>query len=159
MSGPADTRIGDRRLATAQRVPFRGLGGRPSGSARLLDSAGWPVRRLKPVDGVLGVANRATDTAYLFSGRIVIQAAERSTELPRTLGYVQAHEVGHLILLEYSHASDGLMARCSRTASGTCRSSHRPRPPCSAPCYLPHTMPHGWERPSRSSGKQAGTTP
>ena len=65
--------------------------------------------RLKPADGDLGLANHASRRAWVFYGRIVTQAAESGTVLPRTLGYVLAHELGHLILPEYSHASDGLM--------------------------------------------------
>ena len=67
------------------------------------------TNRLKPDEGVLGLANRVTGTAYLFYERIVTRAAENGTVLPRTLGYVLAHELGHLILPRYSHASDGLM--------------------------------------------------
>ena len=115
--------------------------------------------RLKPAEGALGIAHRASGRTHLFYGRIVTQAAESDTVLPRTLGYVLAHEVGHLILPEYSHASDGLMGpsfpdRIKDVPLFAPAEADMLRTVLSA---APDAA--GVDRPTRSSGRLAGTTP
>jgi hypothetical protein len=87
--------------------------------------------------GWLGLANHASRRAWVFCGRIVTQVTESSTVLSRTIGYVLAHEVGHLILPEYSHASDVLMGPLLpdhiNTGCRTCGIDPRARGPAAGP--------------------------
>ena len=63
---------------------------------------------------VMGVAmSGATDArgriAYIFFDRIQHVVTSRHTPLVRGLGYVMAHEIGHLLIGVNSHSDEGLM--------------------------------------------------
>jgi hypothetical protein len=56
-----------------------------------------------------GQAGRVIRRAYIYYSRIADHARETSTHLAMILAFVLAHEVGHMLLPEYSHAPSGLM--------------------------------------------------
>jgi hypothetical protein len=56
-----------------------------------------------------GQAIRAAQRAYIYLGRIVDHARHTSVDPAWVLALVLAHEVGHMLLPEYSHAPSGLM--------------------------------------------------
>ena len=60
---------------------------------------------------VMGLALRRgrTRTAYIFFLRVVDSARKHHMTLATLLGYVMAHEIGHLLLPANSHSSKGLM--------------------------------------------------
>ena len=58
---------------------------------------------------VLGRASHATKRAYIFVARVADVAARARVDSIRVLGTVIAHEVGHLLLPESSHAEAGIM--------------------------------------------------
>jgi hypothetical protein len=57
----------------------------------------------------LGQASRVTRRAYIYYSRIVAHASRTEVDPARLLATVLAHEIGHLLLPEYSHSPDGLM--------------------------------------------------
>jgi hypothetical protein len=62
--------------------------------------------------GIGGDGEGANDgsVAYIFYDRIVRAAMKNLTAFERGLGYVLAHEVGHLLLGAHSHSRTGLMS-------------------------------------------------
>lgn len=60
-------------------------------------------------EGVLGQAAKVTGRAYILTHRIMRVAANYRVDAATLLGRVIAHEVGHLILPERSHAATGIM--------------------------------------------------
>ncbi len=60
-------------------------------------------------DSVLGLAARAAGRAYIFTHRIANLALQQGDDFRLVLGRVIAHEVGHLVLPEYSHSDQGIM--------------------------------------------------
>lgn len=57
----------------------------------------------------LGRASHATRRAYVFTGRIAMHARTTHSEPAWALAFVMAHELGHVLLPEYSHSPFGLM--------------------------------------------------
>jgi hypothetical protein len=72
-------------------------------------------------DSVLGLAARAAGRAYIFTHRIANLALQHGDDFRLVLGRVIAHEVGHLVLPEYSHSDQGIM----RANVGVRSNSHR----------------------------------
>jgi hypothetical protein len=66
--------------------------------------------RKQPNPAAFGEAARQTRKAYIYYGRIRAHSVETRCDPGRVLGFVLAHELGHLLLPEYSHAPAGLMA-------------------------------------------------
>ena len=62
------------------------------------------------IDGeVLGRALRPTRRVYIFYDRIYEHAMQTGSTVARLLGAVIAHEVGHLLLPDFSHSPTGIM--------------------------------------------------
>ena len=61
-------------------------------------------------DNVLGQAAKDCGRAYIFSHRIAALAARNQRQIAELLGWVIAHEVGHLVLPENSHSPIGIMS-------------------------------------------------
>jgi hypothetical protein len=59
---------------------------------------------------VLGQAAKVCGRAYIFSHRVTALAAQNKRALGSVLGRIIAHEVGHLVLPEYSHSAKGIMS-------------------------------------------------
>jgi hypothetical protein len=57
----------------------------------------------------LGEAGRVTRRAYIYYSRIVAHASRTEVDPARLLATVLAHEIGHMLLPEYSHSPVGLM--------------------------------------------------
>ena len=66
---------------------------------------------------VLGLAARQVGRAYIFTRRIATLALRQGDDFRRVLGWVMAHEVGHLVLPVEGHAEEGIM-RATVGASG-----------------------------------------
>jgi len=58
---------------------------------------------------VFGQASHATRRAYIYYSRIMAYSMLRHGNPDRALAIVLAHELGHVLLPEYSHASTGIM--------------------------------------------------
>lgn len=67
------------------------------------------IERTKPAAGVFGQASHITERAYIFYARLFQQAIRHGGEPARALALVMAHELGHVLLPEYSHTPTGLM--------------------------------------------------
>jgi hypothetical protein len=65
--------------------------------------------RLTASASEFGRASRAARRALIFHPRIQAHAAKTGSDPACVLALVLAHEVGHLLLPEYSHAPSGLM--------------------------------------------------
>jgi hypothetical protein len=65
--------------------------------------------RQQPNTAAFGQASRATKRAYIFCERVLAHAFATGTDPGRMLGLVLAHEIGHMLLPEYSHTAVGLM--------------------------------------------------
>ena len=61
-------------------------------------------------DSVLGQAAKACGRAYIFSHRVAALATRNQRSVGDVLGWVIAHEVGHLVLPENSHSKTGIMS-------------------------------------------------
>ena len=61
-------------------------------------------------DNVLGQAAKACGRAYIFSHRVVALATRNQRSVGDVLGWVLAHELGHLVLPENSHSPTGIMS-------------------------------------------------
>jgi hypothetical protein len=57
----------------------------------------------------LGKASRTTRRANIYYPRVVAHAVARGSDPTRVLALVFAHEVGHMLLPDYSHAPRGIM--------------------------------------------------
>lgn len=62
-----------------------------------------------PAAGILGRASRGTRRASIYYPRVVTQAMRTNSDPTRVLAFVFAHEIGHMLLPEYSHATRGIM--------------------------------------------------
>lgn len=90
------------------------------GSARLAPADGavhldvWILtaemtHRMKAAPDGFGQASHSTKRAYIHYSRILAYAKQSASDPARVLALVLAHEVGHMLLPEYSHAPSGLM--------------------------------------------------
>ena len=61
-------------------------------------------------DSVLGQAAKGCGRAYIFGHRIAELAKRNQRSVGDVLGWVIAHELGHLILPENSHSATGIMS-------------------------------------------------
>jgi len=59
--------------------------------------------------GVLGRANRPARIVYIFCHRVGEASRKYGHEYTRVLGFVAAHELGHVLLPAYSHSETGIM--------------------------------------------------
>jgi hypothetical protein len=57
----------------------------------------------------LGKASRTTRRANIYYPRVVAHAVRISSDPTRVLAFVFAHEVGHMLLPDHSHAPRGIM--------------------------------------------------
>jgi hypothetical protein len=67
------------------------------------------VDRQQAVPNAFGVASHVTRRAYIYYDRIQAHAMRTNGDPSRVLALVVAHELGHVLLPEYSHVKDGLM--------------------------------------------------
>ena len=65
--------------------------------------------RKKPLPGSLGVASHSANRASIFYPRIRAHASLTGGHSAVALAFVMAHEIGHVLLSEDSHAPSGLM--------------------------------------------------
>lgn len=65
--------------------------------------------RKGPAAEAFGQASHETKVAYIYYSRIIRHARETSSDPARALALVIAHETGHVLLPEHSHAPSGLM--------------------------------------------------
>jgi len=65
--------------------------------------------RRQPAPMAFGEASHVTRRAFIYSSRVMDHAIETRSEPRLVLGLVLAHEVGHMLLPEYSHSPSGLM--------------------------------------------------
>lgn len=65
--------------------------------------------RTAPASTVLGRGSHLTKRAYIFHPRVIEQSRKTGSRYESVLAYVIAHELGHVLLPEYSHAPSGLM--------------------------------------------------
>jgi len=56
-----------------------------------------------------GKASPVTGRAYIFFGRVLAHARATTSDPAQVLAVVLAHELGHMLLPEYSHSGAGLM--------------------------------------------------
>lgn len=70
-------------------------------------------------DNVLGQAAKDCGRAYIFSHRIAALATRSQRPIGELLGWVIAHEVGHLVLPENSHSPIGIMSSSLNLRSAT----------------------------------------
>jgi len=73
----------------------------------ILDSA--MTTRNNPEPKAFGDASHATRRAYIYYRRILDYARQTQSDPVRALALVFAHELGHVLLPEYSHSPSGLM--------------------------------------------------
>jgi hypothetical protein len=67
------------------------------------------TQRSRPAPAALGLGCHVTKRAVLYFPRIQAYALKSGTGFPRALGLVMAHELGHVLLPEFSHSASGLM--------------------------------------------------
>ena len=103
----AYARIGVRLVWSAGSAAIAARDGALHLDVVILDAA-MTANRMAPASA-LGAASREAKRAYIFYPQVVAHAMRNSGDPARTLAYALAHEVGHMLLPEYSHASDGLM--------------------------------------------------
>ena len=60
-------------------------------------------------NAVLGQTNRPARLAYIFCHRMVEASMKFSHDYTRILGFVVAHELGHVLLPPGSHSDPGVM--------------------------------------------------
>jgi hypothetical protein len=77
----------------------------PSFFVKLLPDSMFPP--VRPSPGAFGSALGIQ--AYVFAGRIRQATEEGLISFPRTLGHIMAHELGHVLLGEKSHAFGSIM--------------------------------------------------
>ena len=73
----------------------------------LLDSV--MTTRYNPKPQAFGDASHATHRAYIYYARVLAHARQTRSDPVRALALVLAHELGHILLPEYSHSPSGLM--------------------------------------------------
>ena len=76
----------------------------------ILLSAEMTARR-QPTPGPMtfGQASRETRRAFIYSARVINHAIQTASDPRWVLALVLAHEVGHMLLPQYSHSTSGLM--------------------------------------------------
>jgi hypothetical protein len=67
------------------------------------------TEKKRPNAGSFGDASRATRRAYIYHSRIASHAIRTGGSVAKVLALVLAHEAGHMLLPEQSHAPSGLM--------------------------------------------------
>jgi len=67
------------------------------------------ITREQLADAVLGQAHKPSARAHIYWHRVQALADRYALAHPDVLGYAVAHELGHLLLPEYSHAPTGIM--------------------------------------------------
>jgi hypothetical protein len=67
--------------------------------------------RHRPNPTTFGVASHVTKRAYVYYPRIAKHCGPGPSDRTRALALVIAHELGHVLLPEYSHSTSGLMQR------------------------------------------------
>jgi len=65
--------------------------------------------RNNPEPTTFGQASHMTRRAYIYYSRIVAFVTRTHSNPDRVLALVLAHELGHVLLPEYSHTADGIM--------------------------------------------------
>ena len=65
--------------------------------------------RNNPEPAAFGQASHVTRRAYIYYSRIVAYAVRTHSSPDRPLALVLAHELGHVLLPEYSHTAAGIM--------------------------------------------------
>jgi len=65
--------------------------------------------RNNPEPTAFGRASHTTRRAYIYYSRIVAFVTRTHSNPDRVLALVLAHELGHVLLPEYSHTADGIM--------------------------------------------------
>jgi hypothetical protein len=65
--------------------------------------------RKQPNASAFGQASHVTGRAYIYPTRVFAHASQTSSDPELVLGLVLAHEIGHVLLPEYSHTPSGLM--------------------------------------------------
>ncbi len=82
-------------------------------TVRLVLLSGAKARRVIKLEhleeGVFGYATAGLHTAYIFCNRVITSAGLYKKDYAKVLGYVIAHELGHLVLPPHSHSSTGIM--------------------------------------------------
>ena len=73
---------------------------------------GGTSRREKPVMGAAVLTALGTSVAYIFYRQVEAQARQYDVSLAMILASAIAHEVGHLLLPDGRHSTDGLMRAC-----------------------------------------------
>lgn len=80
---------------------------RPSIHVHVLSTA--MSERAKANPDVLGLATVGSHMVYVLYPHVVHTARSFNLNLPRLLGYIIAHEIGHLLLPDHGHGVAGLM--------------------------------------------------
>jgi hypothetical protein len=78
------------------------------------------VRASNAPDDALGSASHG-GWAYVFASRVLMLSVSAHACFPRVLGSVIAHEIGHVLLPEHSHAPQGIMQESLQPLDGTNR--------------------------------------
>ena len=102
----------------------------PEGSARLATEDGLHhfdvvlldaamTERESPEPNVLAKASRTTKRARVYYPRVLARATATNSDPARVLAFVLAHEIGHLLLPEYSHSRRGIMQPICERVAGT----------------------------------------
>ncbi|MFB3777271.1 MAG: hypothetical protein ACE141_06650, partial [Bryobacteraceae bacterium] len=79
---------------------------RPTAWVKLLPDS--MARRLRRSQGALGCSTG--DQVYIFADDVLKAATHAKIDYPITLGQVMAHEIGHVLLGQDSHAPTGMMS-------------------------------------------------
>ncbi len=67
------------------------------------------IMKERIANAVLGQTNRPARLVYIFTRRIVEASVKFSHDYTRILGFVVAHELGHVLLPPGSHSDSGVM--------------------------------------------------
>jgi hypothetical protein len=89
-------------------VTTAGAFGSPEGALRLTMKI-VPHSKLGYADDVMGFAVKGGNLAYVFHDRVSDFAEQRKIEPATVLAHVLAHEMGHLLLQNRVHPSNGIM--------------------------------------------------
>lgn len=75
----------------------------------ILSGAMTEQRRPRPLAQVFGQASHDTRHAFIYAARIFAHADETKSDPDLVLGFVLAHEIGHMLLPTHCHSPAGLM--------------------------------------------------
>jgi hypothetical protein len=75
----------------------------------ILTAAMTAQRKPQPAPLAFGQAAHLTRYAFIYGPRITEHAIQTRSDPARVLALVLAHEIGHMLLPEYSHTATGLM--------------------------------------------------